>query len=138
MTVSMASELESLRDMLTVALATAAAHVIETIADMSDSEYHWEPLSGSERLTDLALTPDRKKVWRVYQHKGAWRYDYTREALHPSPFVTIAWIMNHVAQAGDMYLHCVKTGKPEGVDRNWDDLPVCGTRDRQVGISLRS
>jgi hypothetical protein len=32
--------------------------------------------------------------------------------------------MNHIAQTGDMYLYCVKTGKPEGVERRWDDLPV--------------
>ena len=38
--------------------------------------------------------------------------------------------MNHLAQTGDMYLYCVKTGKREGVDRKWDDLPVYSNRER--------
>ena len=38
--------------------------------------------------------------------------------------------MNHIAQTGDMYLWCVKIGKPEGVDRKWDDLPVYADCER--------
>ncbi len=60
----------------------------------------------------------------MFQQAGVWTYDYTPEALQPPPFTTIAWIMNHTAQTAEMYLYCVKTGKPEGVDRRWEDLPV--------------
>ena len=51
-------------------------------------------------------------------------YDYTPVALQPPPFTTIAWIMNHIAQTAEMYLLCIKTGKPEGVGKRWEDLPV--------------
>jgi hypothetical protein len=116
---------ESARDMLLVGLASAARRISEAVADISEQEYHWESIPDSEREADILLPPDRKKVWRVYQNEGLWTYDYTPEALASPPFITIAWIMNHIAQTGDMYLYCVKTGKPEGVERHWDDLPVC-------------
>jgi hypothetical protein len=116
--------IRSARDMLVFGLGSSQDRVLDAIADITEAEYHWEPLSDSERLIDLGSKPDRKKVWRVYQKDSIWIYDYTPETLIPSPFTTIAWIMNHIAQTGDMYLYCVKTGKPEGVGRSWDDLPV--------------
>jgi hypothetical protein len=118
------TRVESSRDVLLLGLDTAALSIRETIADISEEEYHWEPISISERSSDLLLPPHRKRVWRVFQKQGIWIYDYTPEKLNPPPFTTIAWIMNHIAQTGDMYLHCLKTEKAEGVDRKWDDLPV--------------
>ncbi len=115
---------ESSRDMLLLALDTAELGIRETIADISEEEYHWEPIPKSERASDLLLPPDRKKVWRVFQKEDVWIYDYTPEKLSPPPFTTIAWIMNHIAQTGDMYLYCAQTGKSEGVERKWEDLPV--------------
>jgi len=94
------------------------------MADLSEEEYRWEPLPLSEQSSDLLLPPEQKRVWRVFQKQGLWIYDYTPEKLDPPPFTTIAWIMNHVAQTGEMYLYCIKTGKPEGIERRWDDLPV--------------
>jgi hypothetical protein len=117
-------KVESARDILLLGVESGERHLRETIADITDDEYGWEPIPPSERAADLVLPPERKRVWRVFQQEGVWRYDYTPEGLDPPPFTTIAWIMNHVAQTADMYLYCVKTGKPEGVDRGWGDLPV--------------
>lgn len=121
---------ESSRDILVFGLAYAKGTLGRAIADIYNNEYHWEPLTGTERSADLKLAPDRKKVWRVYQKEGTWIYDYTAEILDPPPFTTIAWMMNHVAQTGDMYLYCIETSKPEGVDRCWDDLPVYADYDQ--------
>jgi hypothetical protein len=115
---------KSPRDVLLLGLRTGELSMRETIGDISEEEYHWEPIPKSERDADLLLPPDQKRVWRVFQTGGVWIYDYTPGEMTPPPFTTIAWIMNHVAQTGDMYLYCVKTGKPEGVDRRWEDLPV--------------
>jgi len=119
----------SSRDMLLLSLDAAEDHTRRTIADVADEEYAWEPLSESERVADLQLPPHTKRVWRVFQQRGVWVYDYTPEPLSPPPFTTIAWIMNHMAQTADMYLYCVQTGIPEGVDRSWDDLPVPANRE---------
>ena len=121
---------ESARDMLAIGLESAWHQVNEATADISEVEYHWEPIPETERSTDLLLPPDRKSVWRVFLKEGQWTYDYTPETLSRPPFITIAWIMNHIAQSGDMYLYCVKTGKPEGIERYWDDLPVPSTLEQ--------
>ena len=120
----------SSRDVLLLGLDAAERHTRATIADVSDEEYGWEPIPESERAVDLLLPPDKKRVWRVFQQGGVWVYDYTPELLSPPPFTTIAWIMNHMAQTADMYpLGCVRTGKPEGIDKRWDDLPVPSGRE---------
>ncbi len=80
---------------------------------------------------------DRKRVWRVFQREETWTYDYTPEALDPPPFTTMAWITNHIAQTGDMYLYCIKSGTPEGVDRRWDDLPVYPDLEQMGAYLLR-
>jgi hypothetical protein len=116
--------IETARDMLIVCLEAVKRRVNEAVSDISEAEYNWEPIPKPERSIDLHLPLDKKKVWRVYQKEGVWVYDYTPETLERPPFTTIAWIMNHISQTGDMYLYCVKTGKPEGVDLKWDDLPV--------------
>jgi hypothetical protein len=116
--------IKSALDMLVVTLESSGRRVQDAIDDVSETEYNWEPIPLSERTFDLSLEPEVKKVWRVFQRDGEWIYDYTPEVLAKPPFTTIAWIMNHVAQTGAMYLYCVKTGIPEGVDRHWDDLPV--------------
>jgi hypothetical protein len=115
---------KSSRDVLLLGLASGERSLRETIADTSEEEYQWEPIPSSEQASDRLLPPHLKRVWRVFQQGGVWMYDYTPEELNPSPFTTIAWIMNHIAQTADMYLYCIKTGKPEGVDRRWEDLPV--------------
>jgi hypothetical protein len=116
----------SARDILLLGVDACQVHLHAALAGITLQEYHWEPIPSAERSLDLDLPPQRKKVWRVYRQAGKWLYDYTLEALDPSPFTTIAWIVNHVAQTADMYLYCVMTGQPEGVDRTWDDLPVYG------------
>ena len=118
------SGVKSSRDVLLLGLDFGARSLRETIADISEKEYHWEPIPLLEQTADLLLPPNRKRVWRVYQQGRMWMYDYTPEALNPSPFTTIAWILNHIAQTAAMYLYCIKTGKPEGGDRRWEDLPV--------------
>lgn len=117
-------KVENPRDLILLELEAGEYNLRQTISDISQDEYRWEPIPLSEQNTDILLTPEYKKVWRVFQKEGIWTYDYTTETLTPPPFTTIAWIMNHIAQTADMYLYCVKTGKPEGFDRRWDDLPV--------------
>ncbi len=117
-------KVEIARDILLFGLDTGERNIGESIADISQDEYHWEPIPLSERISDLALPPEHKRVWRVFQKEGIWTYDYTLERLDPPAFTTIAWIMNHIAQTTDMYLYCVKTGKPEGLEKRWEDLPV--------------
>ena len=112
------------RDILLLGLDSGEQNMRETIADISEEEYHWEPIPSSEQASDCLLPPHRKRVWRVFQHEGVWVFDYTPEPLNPPPFTTIAWIMNHIAQTADMYLYCIKAGEPEGVNRRWEDLPV--------------
>jgi hypothetical protein len=114
----------SARDLLVVALESAGHCVRDVVAGISESELHWEPISNLEREADLFQPANRKRVWRVFQSGGVWVYDYTPEPLHPPPFTTLAWIMNHIAQTAEMYLYCIRNGISEGVDRSWDDLPV--------------
>ncbi len=121
---SFSLEIRSSRDVLLLGLDTGERDLRQTIADITEEEYHWEPIPASEQPADQILSPGQKRVWRVFQREGTWVYDYTPEALTPSPFTTIAWIMNHIAQTADMYLYCIESRKPEGVDRCWDDLPV--------------
>jgi hypothetical protein len=115
---------ESVRDMLLFEVDSGSHHLEVTIADISEDEYSWESIPPSERSSDLLLPPEQKRVWRVFQKDGLWVYDYALGQLDPPPFTTIAWIMNHIAQTADMYLYCIKSGQPEGVERSWDDLPV--------------
>jgi hypothetical protein len=119
-----ATGVKSLCDVLLLGLDSGERSLRETIAGISEQEYHWEPIPASEQASDRLLPAHRKRVWRVFQQEGVWIYDYTPDELNPPPFTTIAWIMNHIAQTADMYLYCIKTGKPEGEDRRWEDLPV--------------
>jgi len=116
--------IQSARDLLLFELNSAEQAIHKTLADITVEEYDWEPIPPTERPVDLLLPPEQKRVWRVYAREGAWLYDYTPEALHPPPFTTIAWILNHIAQMADMYLYCIQTAEPEGAGRRWDDLPV--------------
>ncbi|MBN1202768.1 MAG: DinB family protein [Anaerolineae bacterium] len=120
-------KVHSVRDFLLVGVDTALLRMQETFEDLNDDEFHWEPLSDAERHADLLLPADQKRVWRVFEQNGTYGYDYSLKTRMPSPFTTIAWIMNHLAQTADMYLYCIKTGRPEGEDRTWDDLPVHST-----------
>jgi hypothetical protein len=94
--------------------------------DLTEAEYHWEPLAESERQHDMTLSVDKKRVWRVFQENGAFTYDYGGDR-NPPAFTTIAWIMNHIAGTADMYLYCVTTGKEVGDERTWLDVPVYST-----------
>jgi hypothetical protein len=114
----------SSRDMLLLGLEAGISNMRQALDDITSEEYNWEPISPSERQLDQMLLPERKKVWRVFQQEGKWIYDYAPEVLDPPPFTTIAWIMNHTAQTADMYLYCIMTGKQEGAERRWEDLPV--------------
>ncbi len=114
----------SCRDILLLGLDAGERAIRETLADITEAECGWEPIPLSEQHADLLLPPEQKRVWRVFRREEKWTYDYTPEKLDRPPFTTIAWIMNHVAQTAEMYLYCIKTGKPEGMERRWDDLPV--------------
>jgi len=117
----------SARDALLLGVDTALLRASEACLDITEEEYNWEPLSESERLQDIGLSAETKRVWRVFPLGGTYVYDYaSRHADNPA-FTTIAWIMNHVAQTAEMYLYCIKTGKPEGEAVTWDDLPVYST-----------
>ncbi len=118
------ARISSPRELLLFGLDAGERSLRETIADITEEEFWWEPLPSSEQASDRLLPPPRKRVWRVFEQAGVWTYDYTPEEVKPSPFTTIAWIMNHIAQTADMYQYCVITGKPEGVERCWEDLPV--------------
>jgi hypothetical protein len=109
-------------------LDSAQEHLKNIISDLTDDEYQWEPLSKPEQTSDRLVPAAQKRVWRVFEQDGARVYDYTPEAVNPPPFTTIAWIMNHIAQTADMYLYCIESEKPEGIDRSWDDLPVPSNR----------
>lgn len=148
--------IHSSRDLLLFELDSAVASLRETLADLTDAEYHWEPLPPEEQGADRFLPADQKRAWRVYPHTPgnlpaaqtqaqgidvkttAWTYDYTPEPLAVPAFTTIAWIMSHIAQTADMYLYCVKTGKPEGPDRLWDDLPVPPDRQAMTGYIFQA
>jgi uncharacterized damage-inducible protein DinB len=118
--------LRTSRDALTLGVDTALLRMQETFHDITEQEYNWEPLSGDDQSQDLLLPANEKRVWRVFEQNGIYSYDYSLEVRSPSPFTTIAWIMNHIAQTADMYLYCITTGKPEGAEKTWDDLPVYG------------
>lgn len=119
-------KIESARDVLVMTLGSARQRVADAITDVSEAEYHWEPLSEAERTVDFRAPVDQKRVWRVFQQGETWLIDYTPEILDPPPFTTIAWIMNHIAITAQMYLYCIQTGEPEGVSLKWDDLPLTG------------
>jgi len=118
------TRIKSTRDLLLWELEAAVSDLREAMADISPTEYDWEPLSPSERRVDCLMPPERKRVWRVFAKDDRWTYDYTPESLDPPPFTTIAWIINHISQSADMYLYCIQSGLAEGVERTWDDLPV--------------
>lgn len=123
---------------LLLGLDSGESNMHEVLADITRQEYQWEPLPLSERSSDLCLPPERKKVWRVFPQEGKWVYDYTIERLSPPPFTTIAWIMNHVAQTAEMYLYCIKTGQPEGLEKHWEDLPVPASFDAMRDYLFRT
>ena len=100
----------------------------DVLADLTDEEYQWEPLPVSERRADMALPPDMKRVWRVYQRGQLWTYDYAGGRLIPPPFTTIAWLTNHVVSTADMYWYCIRSGQPVGKTRDWGDIVVPPTR----------
>jgi hypothetical protein len=117
-------EVLSSRDVLLLGLNAGLSSIHLVLDDVTAEEYNWEPIPLSERPRDQLLPAEKKKVWRVFQRAEKWIYDYTPEVVEPPPFTTIAWIMNHTAQTAGMYLYCITSGKPEGVERRWEDLPV--------------
>lgn len=120
-------ELRSARDMLLFATESAMQRAEETLADITEAEYVWEPIPEAERSYDRELTADVKRIWRIFSANGRYYYDYAPRAADNPAFTTIAWIMTHTAVTGDMYLHCVKTGKATGEEITWEDLPVYDT-----------
>ena len=111
-------------------LDSAEVESAKTLGDLSQDEFTWEPLEKEKRKSDISLPPEKKRVWRVFEKDSKWMCDYANGKFDPAPFITIHWIMNHVALAGIMYLHCIKTGKPEGMDLKWDDLPTFSILDQ--------
>jgi hypothetical protein len=118
------------RDTLLAELDSVEAESKKTLGDLSQDEFIWEPLELEKRKSDISLPPEKKRVWRVFETDGKWMCDYAPGNLEPAPFITIHWIMNHVAIVGIMYLQCIKTGKPEGVNLKWDDLPIFSNLDQ--------
>src|SRR5438067_12886335 len=99
----------SARDVLLLGLDSAQLRMHDVLADLTDEEYQWEPLPVSERNADVALPPEKKRVWRVYQRGQRWTYDYAGGRLIPPPCTTIAWLANHVVSTADMYWYCIRT-----------------------------
>jgi hypothetical protein len=120
-------KLVSARDALLLGADTALLRVRETVLDITAEEYNWEPLSDAERLQDIPLSAETKRVWRVFPVDGIYTYDYGDRRPDDPAFTTIAWIMNHIAQTAEMYLYCIRTGKAVGEEITWDDLPVYST-----------
>lgn len=118
------ARLRSARDLLLVLLNSAELEAQATYADLSEAEFHWEPLAPAERAADIGLPPESKRVWRVFEQDGRWTYDYAPGPLNPSPFTTIAWILCHQIHTAEMYLYCIEKNEPVGVSRDWEDLPV--------------
>jgi hypothetical protein len=131
-------KLNSARDALLLGVDTALLRMHEVFADLSEAEYNWEPLSEAERQHDLPLPAERKRVWRVFQTERGYTYDYGDGDLNPPPFTTIAWLMNHIAVTAQMYLYCIKTGKPTGEELTWDDLPVHSTLPAMRDYAFRT
>jgi hypothetical protein len=125
-------KVNSLCDLLLFELDSAEEHLQNIISDISDDEYQWEPLSKPEQASDRLVPVEQKRVWRVWEQDGVLAYDYTPEVVNPPPFTTIAWIMNHIAQTADMYLYCIESGKPEGYEKSWEDLPIPSNRKEMV------
>jgi hypothetical protein len=121
-------KLLSALDALILGSDTALLRVREAVSDITEEEYNWEPLSEAERLQDIPLSAETKRVWRVYPMNGVYTYDYGERSPDDPAFTTIAWIMNHIAQTAEMYLYCIKTGKAVGEDMTWDDLSVYSSR----------
>lgn len=96
-------------DALILGVDTAILRLNETILDITDEEYNWEPLSEAERQADISASAESKRVWRVFEIDGHYQYDYGDRPAGKPAFTTIAWIMNHTAGTADMYLHCIKT-----------------------------
>ena len=115
-------------DALLLGLDAAQLRMHDVLVDLTDEEYQWEPLPVSERSADMALPPEKKRVWRVYRREQQWTYDYAGGRLIPPPFTTIAWLANHVVSTADMYWYCIRTGQPAGKTRDWSDIVVPSTR----------
>jgi hypothetical protein len=133
-----ARRVTSAGDALLLALDAAVLHTQGALDGLTEKEYGWEPLTNEEQRADLFLPAATKRAWRVYRGDRGWTYDYTPEPLEPPPFTTIAWIMCHIASTADMYLYCVLSGKPEGMGRSWDDLPVPATRQAMTGYIFKA
>jgi hypothetical protein len=119
----MQEELDPTREFIVLVLDSIKKEAAVTLKDISEEELHWEPLSAQESDRDRTLPAEKKRVWRVYFNGERWTYDYGGD-IQPPAFTTIAWIMNHIAQTSEMYLYCIRSGKPVGAEKNWDDLPV--------------
>src|SRR4030095_4980719 len=90
-------QLFSAFDTLIFALDSAVLRLHETVMDITEAEYNWEPLSEAERLQDIPLSAETKRGWRVYAVDGKYTYDYGGRKPGAPAFTTIAWIMNHIA-----------------------------------------
>jgi hypothetical protein len=117
-------KLTSPRDMLLLGIDTVFVRAHETVDDLTEAEYNWEPVRQEERAADMLLPAETKRVWRVFQTEGRYTYDYGMRKRENPAFTTIAWILNHVAQTADMYLRCIITGQPASEAFSWNDLPV--------------
>ena len=117
-------KLFSVFDALILGLDTAVLRLNETVVDITEAEYHWEPLSEAERIEDIPMSAETKRVWRIFPVNGTYTYDYGDRRPEAPAFTTIAWIMNHIATTADMYLYCIRSGKPVGEERFWHDLTI--------------
>lgn len=115
-------------DGLLLGVDTAELRLRETVTNITDEEYEWEPLPEIEQAADIALSAETKRVWRVYPKDGRFTYDYGDRKPDQAAYTTIAWIMNHIATTADMYLYCIMSGKPAGLERQWSDLTIYPTR----------
>lgn len=129
-------KLLSVFDALILGVDTAILRVSETIRDITEAEYHWEPLSEAERPEDMLLSAETKRVWRVFPIEGVYTYDYGERGSDDPAFTTIAWIMNHIVSTAEMYLYCIRSGKSVGEERTWGDLTTyASVSDAQIHLN---
>lgn len=131
-------KMETAQDMLLLGIDTAVVRANETLMDISEAEYEWDPLPAAERAADDVLEARVKRVWRVYEQGGRWTYHYAPRPAEQPAFTTIAWIMNHVTLATEMFLYCLQTGKAAGDGLTWDEMDVSAGLSAMQGRVLES
>jgi len=76
----------------------ASEHLVETLADITDDEFFWEPVAGCWTVHDRS-----EKRASSADDSGRWVIDYEMPAPSPAPVTTIAWRTVHIAAVNYLY-----------------------------------